>query len=156
MQQNHYKLLDVHFSASRKEVTSAYHKQMRKWHPDKFRGTDKTLAENYAKELNHAYSVLSDPKKREDYDRSIRVEAMQGQIMERYVAGSSGWNLGGNSPLPADAPRRAMTAQERRELRIADRNVNRSLVVLFGFLAIGGLLLLLLFSVVNSILIAFS
>ena len=34
MQQNHYKLLDVHFSATRKEITAAYHKQMRQWHPD--------------------------------------------------------------------------------------------------------------------------
>lgn len=150
MQQNHYSLLDVSFSATRKEITAAYHKQMRQWHPDKFRGTDKALAENYAKELNNAYSVLSNPKKREDYDRSIRIEAMQGQIMERYVAGASGWNLGGSGPLPADAPRRTMTSRERREQQIADRNASRSLVVTFAFLAVGGLLLLLLFSLVNS------
>lgn len=151
MQQNHYRLLDVHFSATRKEITAAYHKQMRQWHPDKFRGTDKTLAENYAKHLNNAYSVLSNPKKREDYDRSIRVEAMQSQIMERYVAGSSGWNMDGSGPLPADAPRRAMTAMQRREIRISDRNAARTIVVTFGLFTIGGLLLLLLFSVVNSV-----
>lgn len=150
MQQNHYRLLDVPFSATRKEITSAYHKQMRQWHPDKFRGSDKTLAENYAKELNHAYSVLSNPKKREDYDRSIRVEALQGQIMERYVAGSSGWNLGGSGPMPADAPRRAMTTRERQEMRISDRNAQRSMVITFAFFLIFGLLLLLVFSAVNS------
>ncbi len=150
MQQNHYKLLDVPFTASRKEITVGYHKQMRKWHPDKFRGTDKALAENYAKELNNAYSVLSNPRKREEYDRSIRVEAMQGQIMERYVAGSSGWNLDGRGPLPADAPRRTMSARERREQRVADRNANRTMVVTFGLFAVAGLLLLLLFSLINS------
>jgi DnaJ-class molecular chaperone len=150
MQHNHYRLLDVPFSATRKEITSAYRKQMRQWHPDKFRGTDKTLAESYAKDLNHAYSVLSDPKKREDYDRSIRVEAIQSQIMERYVAGSSGWNLGGSGPLPADAPRRSMTQRERAEMRISDRNANRSMVVTFGFFVIFGLLLLFVFSLVNS------
>ncbi len=155
MQQNHYKLLDVPFSASRKDITAGYHKQMRKWHPDKFRGTDKTLAENYAKELNHAYSVLSDPKKREDYDKSLRVEAMQSQIMERYVAGSSGWNLDGRGPLPADAPRRPMTTREREEMRTADRAASRSVVVTFGFITLGGLLLLLLFSLVNSTLAVF-
>lgn len=151
MQQNHYSLLDIPFSASRKDITTAYHKQMRQWHPDRFLGTDKALAENYAKELNQAYSVLSDPKKREDYDRSIRVEAIQSQIMERYVAGSSGWNLGSNGPPPADAPRRTMTAEERREIRITDRNASRSLVVMFGFFTLGGLLLLLLFSIMDSV-----
>lgn len=150
MQQNHYKLLDVHFSASRKEITTAYRKQMRQWHPDKFRGTDKTLAESYAKDLNHAYSVLSDPRKREEYDRALRIDAMQGQIMERYVAGSSGWNLDGKGPLPADAPRRPMTAKQRAEMRITDRNASRAMVITFAFFTLGGLLLLLLFSLINS------
>lgn len=150
MQQNHYKLLDVPFSATRKDITTAYHKQMRKWHPDRFRGTDKTLAENYAKDLNHAYSVLSDPRKREEYDRALRIDAIQGQIMERYVAGSSGWNLDGKGPLPADAPRRNMTARERSEQRITDRNANRAMVMTFAMFTIGGLLLLLLFSLINS------
>lgn len=154
MQQNHYRLLDVPFSASRKDITTGYHKQMRKWHPDKFRGTDKALAENYAKELNHAYSVLSNPRKREEYDQSLRIDAIQGEIMERYVAGSSGWNLDGKGPLPADAPKRPMTSKQREEMRIADRNASRTVVVTFGFLAIGGLLLLLLFSLVNSTLSA--
>lgn len=152
MQQNHYKLLEIPFSASRKDITAAYHKQMRQWHPDKFRGTDKTLAENYAKELNNAYSVLSNPKKREDYDRTLRVEAIQGQIMERYVAGSNNWNLGGKGPLPADAPRRPMTSAQLREMRVTDRNAHRSLVITFGIFTIGGLMLLALFSLINSVL----
>jgi len=152
MQQNHYQLLDVPFSATRKQITVAYKKQMRQWHPDHFRGTDKALAESYARQLNNAYSILSDPQKREDYDRSIRVEAIQSQIMERYVAGSSSWNLGGNGPLPADAPRRPMTSQQRRELRQSDRNASCSMMVSFGMLAVGGLILLLVFSVVSSLL----
>lgn len=150
MQQNHYRLLDVHFSATRKEITRAYHKQMRKWHPDRFQGTDKTLAENFAKELNQAYSVLSNPKKREDYDQSLRVEEIQSQIMERYVAGSSSWNLGGRGPMPADAPRRARTAQERREQRIADRDAFRSLVVSFALLAVLGIVLLVIFTILET------
>lgn len=152
MQQNHYRLLDVAFSATRKEITTAYRKQMRQWHPDKFRGTDKVLAENYAKALNHAYSVLSDPKKREDYDRSIRVEALQSQIMERYVSGSSGWNLDGTGPLPANAPRRVMTTREKREQRISDRNASRTIVVTFAIFAAGGVLLLIVFSLMNALL----
>lgn len=149
MQQNHYSLLDVPFSATRREITIAYRKQMREWHPDKFRGEDKALAEEHAKHLNLAYSVLSDAHKRTEYDRSIRVEALQQQIMERYVAGSSSWNLGGQGPMPADAPRRAQTERERREQRITDRNAMRSLVVSFAMLALAAIILLLIFTVMD-------
>ena len=152
VQQNHYTMLDVPFCATRKEITAGYHKQMHMWHPDKFQGTDKTLAERYARDLNHAYSILSDPQKREEYDRSLRVEAMQSQIMERYVSGASGWNLDGKGPLPADAPRRPMTAQQKQEMRLADRNASRTIVVTFGFVVIAGLVLLLVFSIVNTVL----
>jgi DnaJ-class molecular chaperone len=156
MQENHYRLLDVPFTASRKDITTAYRKAMRKWHPDHFRGTDKELAEEYAKRLNNAYSVLSDPHKREEYDRSIRVEAIQGQIMEKYVAGYGGWNVGGSGPLPADAPRRSMSARERRELRISDRNAFRSMIVSFAMLLVLGLLLLAIFSLLESAFSLFS
>ncbi len=151
MQQNHYRLLDVPFSATRKEITVAYKKQMRQWHPDQFRGTDKALAENYSRQLNNAYGVLSDPKKREEYDRSIRVEAIQSQIMERYVAGSSGWNLGGDGPLPADAPRRPMTSRQKKELKQSDRNAFRSLIVSFAMLLLFGLFLLLMVSIFHNV-----
>ncbi len=150
MQENHYRLLDVPFSASRKEITSAYRKAMRTWHPDKFRGSDVKLAEEYAKRLNQAYSTLADPHKREEYDRSIRVEALQGQIMERYVAGYGGWNVGGSGPMPAEAPRRRMTARERREQRQSDRNAFRSLLVSFAMLLFLGLILLAMLSLLSS------
>lgn len=150
MQENHYRLLDVPFSASRKEITSAYRKAMRTWHPDHFRGSDISLAEEYAKRLNLAYSVLSDPHRREEYDRSIRVEALQGQIMEKYVAGYGSWNVGGSGPMPADAPRRTMTSRERREQRQSDRNAFRSLLVSFAMLLILGLILLAMLSLLSS------
>lgn len=150
-QQNHYRLLDVPFSASRKDITAAYRNKMREWHPDKFRGDDIPQAEEHAKMLNFAYSILSDPRKREDYDRSIRVQAVQSQIMEKYVAGYGGWNMGGSGPLPADAPKRSMTAREHRERRISDRNAFRSMFISFVFLLMFGLLLLAIFSIVNTI-----
>lgn len=148
--QNHYRLLDVPFSASRKDITSAYKKAMRRWHPDQFRGTDKALAEEQSRRLNHAYSVLSDPHKRAEYDRSIRVEAMQSEIMERYVPGSGSWNLDGSGPMPADAPRRPMTAAQKAEVRISDRNAMRGLVISFAFLALAAILLLLIFAIVEN------
>lgn len=149
-QQNHYRLLDVPFSANRKDITAAYRKKMREWHPDNFSGDDVALAEEHAKQLNQAYSVLSNPQKREDYDKTLRIEAIQDQIMEKYVAGYSGWNMGGSGPPPAAAPKRSMTARERHERRISDRNAFRSMFVSFMFLLLFGLLLLVIFSVISS------
>ncbi|MCO5215590.1 MAG: J domain-containing protein [Thermomicrobiales bacterium] len=149
-QQNHYRLLDVPFTASRKDITTAYKKAMRQWHPDQFRGTDKALAEEQSRRINQAYSVLSDPRKRADYDRSIRVEAMQAEIMERYVPGSSGWNLDGSGPMPADAPRRPMTSAQKAEMRVSDRNAMRSLIISFAFLALAAILLLFFFAILEN------
>ncbi len=150
-QPNHYRVLDVPFTATRAEITSAYRRAMRQWHPDQFRGSDLQLAEENAKRLNHAYSVLSNPHQREVYDRSLRVEAIQTQIMERYVAGSSGWNLDGSGPLPADAPRRPLTTHQRNELRRSDRGAMRSTLTSFAIFAIAAILLLLLFTVMNTV-----
>lgn len=149
MQDNHYRLLDVPFSASRKEIVTAYRKKMREWHPDQFRGEDKSLAEEYSKRLNLAFSVLTNAHKREEYDRSIRIETMQAQIMDRYVAGFSSWNLGGDAP--AAAPKRSMSASERREVQRSGRSAARSLFVVFGFLCIGGIVLAWIFALLDAI-----
>lgn len=149
-QQNHYHLLDVPFGASRQEITAAYRRQMRQWHPDQFRGSDKDLAEEHAKQLNLAYSVLSDAHKRAEYDRTLRVEAIQAEIMERYVPGSSGWNLDGRRPAPAPAPRRPMTERQKREQRRTDRDAMRALLITFTLLAVAALLLLVVFAIVES------
>ncbi|CAG9463702.1 unnamed protein product [Pedinophyceae sp. YPF-701] len=58
-----YELLGVAKDADDKEITKAYRKKAIKMHPDK--GGD---PEKFA-EINAAYDVLKDPKKREIYDR---------------------------------------------------------------------------------------
>ncbi|KAH6913072.1 hypothetical protein BKA70DRAFT_1397197 [Coprinopsis sp. MPI-PUGE-AT-0042] len=61
-----YKVLDVHKSASDKDIRAAYKRLSKKWHPDKNKDPS---AEGKFVEVARAYEVLSDAKKRQIYDR---------------------------------------------------------------------------------------
>ena len=64
--QNFYEILGVNNNASQDEIKKAYRKLSLKYHPDRT-GGDTELSEKF-KELNEAYSVLSDENKRKEYD----------------------------------------------------------------------------------------
>ncbi|MHB8232940.1 MAG: DnaJ C-terminal domain-containing protein [bacterium] len=63
---DYYKILGVNKSASADEIKKAYRKLARKHHPD-VNPNDKT-AESKFKELQEAYDILKDEKKRKEYD----------------------------------------------------------------------------------------
>lgn len=64
---DYYEVLEIAKGASQDEVKKAYKKLAKKYHPDMNPG-DKA-AEQKFKDVNEAYAVLSDPEKREKYDR---------------------------------------------------------------------------------------
>jgi molecular chaperone DnaJ len=64
MSKDYYKTLGVEKNASADEIKKAYRKLAHQHHPDKSGGDEKKF-----KEINEAYQVLGDAKKREQYDR---------------------------------------------------------------------------------------
>ena len=66
MSKDLYKILDLDTGASTDEIKKAYRKLAMKYHPD--RNAWDTEAEAKFKEVNEAYSVLSDAGKRQQYD----------------------------------------------------------------------------------------
>jgi DnaJ-class molecular chaperone len=75
---DYYKILGVPRDADDKAVKTAYRKLARKHHPDMSKGS----AERF-KEINEAYTVLSDPEKRKRYDTL-------GPDWERYAQAGAG------------------------------------------------------------------
>ncbi len=63
MTQDYYKILGVEKNASQDEIKKAFRKLALKYHPDKKGGDEKKF-----KEISQAYAVLSDEKKRQQYD----------------------------------------------------------------------------------------
>ena len=66
MADDYYSILGVDKGASSDDIKKAYRKLAIKYHPDKNPG-DKS-AEDKFKQINEAYSVLSDSEKRRNYD----------------------------------------------------------------------------------------
>src|SRR3954467_15536322 len=68
-QKNYYQLLHVSPHATAQEIKAAYRKLAFQYHPDRNQGNSHT--ESVLKEINEAYSVLSNPEKRKFYNASI-------------------------------------------------------------------------------------
>ena len=89
-----YEILGVQRGASGDDIKKAYRALARKHHPDV--ADDKIAAEHRFKEINEAYEVLSDPKKREMYDRFGTVgNGVGGSGFSDFSGFTSGFGGGG-------------------------------------------------------------
>jgi molecular chaperone DnaJ len=68
LEKDYYKALGVSKTAKPAEIKAAYRKLARKYHPDANKGD--ASAEERFKEISEAYSVLSDDKRRKEYDEA--------------------------------------------------------------------------------------
>jgi DnaJ-class molecular chaperone len=67
---NYYKNLGVQNFVLPEEIKKAYRKLAKKFHPDVNVGDN--LFEEIFKELYNAYEILSDPQRRNIYDRNLK------------------------------------------------------------------------------------
>jgi len=72
MAKDYYQVLGINKGASKEEIKRAFRKMARKYHPDV--NPDESKSGEKFKEINEAYSILSDDKKREMYDKFGVVE----------------------------------------------------------------------------------
>ena len=92
---DYYQILGVKEKADAEEIKKAYRKLAKKYHPDANQG-DAKAAERF-KGIGEAYSVLSDPKKRKQYDQMRRFGGLGG-------LGASGRQKGQNVEYVVEIP----------------------------------------------------
>jgi molecular chaperone DnaJ len=91
LEKDYYKVLDVGKGASADEIKKSYRKLARKYHPDANKGDAK--AEERFKEISEAYNVLSDEKRRKEYDEARSL--FGGSVrMPGSTGGGYGFDLG--------------------------------------------------------------
>lgn len=78
---NYYEILEVNKKASKEVIEKAYKVLVKKYHPDLQTGTNKKYAEEKIKEINEAYSVLTDQFMKEQYD--IELEKQEQEALYR-------------------------------------------------------------------------
>lgn len=82
---DYYEILGVQKNAAEDEIKKAYRNLAKKFHPDLHPG-NKAMEAKF-KEINEAYAVLGDPKKRSDYD-------LTGSVPFEPGMGGGGWPPG--------------------------------------------------------------
>jgi len=88
IEKDYYKALGVPKDAAAPEIKKAYRKLARQYHPDANKGDAK--AEEKFKEISEAYDVLSDAKRRKEYDDARSLFGSGGFRMPSGAGGAGG------------------------------------------------------------------
>jgi len=96
VEENLYELLQVQPSADPEIILAAFRRLILRYHPDRNPSPD---ALEMTQRLNHAYEILGDPKKREQYDRDLRAGASS-NFVGASQAKTSPYSVQPNQPRP--------------------------------------------------------
>jgi len=75
---DYYKILGIDKNFSERELTKAYKKRCLECHPDRRPEGEREEAEKLFKEVQEAYDILKDPRKRQVYDSGGDLEEING------------------------------------------------------------------------------
>lgn len=117
---NYYEILGVNREASAQEIKKAYKKLAKKWHPDLNRD-NLEVANEKMREINVAYSTLSDEVARMDYNKKLDMQSTQ----------SSGKGSAGAKTTPQKTSRR--TSAKTTSGKVDFDNIHSSFESFFGF-----------------------
>jgi len=88
---DYYEILGIDRKATEAEIKTAYRKAARKYHPDLHIKSEKAAAEEKFKEVNEAYTVLSDAGKRKQYDLLGKNEPGGQEWKQQHNADAGGY-----------------------------------------------------------------
>ncbi|MHA1193762.1 MAG: DnaJ C-terminal domain-containing protein [Promethearchaeota archaeon] len=91
MPKDYYKALEISKNASKEEIKRAFRKMARKYHPDV--NPDEEKSGEKFKEINEAYTILSDDKKKEMYDKFGVVDGEPSPYQQRAGGVRGGGNV---------------------------------------------------------------
>lgn len=92
-EKDYYAVLGVGSDASAKDITKAYRKLAREFHPDA--NPDNAAAEERFKEISAAYDVVGDADKRAEYDQ-VRAMGPMGGMPGGFGGGPGGFHFDGD------------------------------------------------------------
>ncbi|HVV35363.1 MAG TPA: molecular chaperone DnaJ [Acidimicrobiales bacterium] len=90
LEKDFYKVLGVSDTATEKEITRAYRKLAKQYHPDANPGD--TAAETRFKEISEAYDVIGDAEHRKEYDEFRRLGPVGGMFGGGGAGAPGGFN----------------------------------------------------------------